>query len=71
MELYMPSKVVCARCGKPIDEVMTDSTSGAAAAICRPCADWQKLRGLDQEDRWEVTLVGEMRLMPGQRNKLR
>jgi hypothetical protein len=67
----MPSKVVCARCGKPIEEAMTDSMPGAAGAICRPCADWQKVRGLDQEDRWEVELVGEMRPMPGQRNTQR
>jgi hypothetical protein len=41
------------------------------SAICQACAEWQRIRALDQEDHWDVGFVGEIRTMPGQVHKLR
>ncbi len=67
----MPSQPVCAWCGKAILVLATDPIPGIAAAVCQPCADWHKARGLDQEDRLELEGLGAIRPAPGQRDTSR
>jgi hypothetical protein len=67
----MPSEVLCAWCGKAIVAAVADPIPGIAAAVCQPCADWHRARGLDQEDRLELEGLGAIRPAPGPRDNPR